>query len=56
MNQPSTEGYWSYNDEGDLEYRDVDSNEVVDVVPFTKARSLAAFMLWTIVESFGAEE
>lgn len=50
-----TDGYWTYNDDGDLEYRDPDNDKVLDVVPFAKARSLAAFMLWHIVESFGAE-
>jgi len=50
------DGYWTYNDSGDLEYRNADTNEVLDTMPFAKARSLAAFILWHVIESFGSEE
>lgn len=56
MNSQATDGYWTYSEEGNLQYRNVETDEVLDEVPFAKARSLAAFMLWQIVESFGSGE
>jgi hypothetical protein len=51
----ATAGYWAIDEQGNFEYRDPDTDELLDVVPFAKARSLAAFFLWQVVESFGIE-
>jgi len=51
-----TEGYWTFSEEGDFEYRDSETDALLEVVPFAKARSLAAFFLWTVIESFGMGE
>jgi len=56
MNKKASDGYWTYSESGNLEFRKVETDELLDEVPFAKARSLAAFMLWQIVESFGSEE
>lgn len=56
MNSQATDGYWTYNEEGNLEFRDVETHEVLDEVSFEKARSLTAFMMWHLIESFGAGE
>ncbi len=46
-------GYWSMNDEGEFEYRDAESDAVLDTVSFEKARGLAAFFMYTMIESVG---
>ena len=46
-------GYWAISDDGDFEYRDVESHDLLEKVPFAKARSLAAFFMWQFIESVG---
>jgi hypothetical protein len=56
MNDQAPEGFWTYSDGGDLEYRSTENQELIETMPFAKARSLAAFILWHVIESFGSEE
>lgn len=46
-------GYWAVTEEGEFEYRELESHEVLETMPFAKARSLAAFFMWQFIESVG---
>lgn len=48
-----TDGYWHINDEAAFEYRDSETDEILDTIPFEKAKSLAAFFMWQMIESIG---
>jgi hypothetical protein len=48
-----TDGYWHINDEAVFEYRDSETEEILDTVSFMKAKSLAAFFMWQMIESIG---
>ena len=52
-NTESTAGYWHINENGDFEYHSSETDELLDTIPFAKARSLAAFFMWQLLESIG---
>lgn len=51
--ETNVDGYWTLNDAGQFEYCQADTDEVLDTVSFEKARSLAAFFMWNLIESVG---
>ena len=51
--EETQQGYWLINENTDFEFYDADTDELLDTIPFAKARSLAAFFMWQVIESMG---
>jgi len=51
--EESLNGYWLISENNDFEYYDADTDELLDTIPFAKARSLTAFFMWQVIESMG---